>query len=143
MKILETYFLILTKALLGFCLLAQNEQMCYHGMSRTGISGDRRGLNREIPRTLSCEPVVTFWKRNVVAGFLFFRQEIKKMQKRYDFLHFRVSPQERKMVETLAAYEGLKTSETLRAIIREAIQRRGLYQPLIITQPPIGEKIPV
>jgi hypothetical protein len=46
-----------------------------------------------------------------------------------EMLHVRISPAEARALRALAAAELLKTSETVRAVIRCAAKERGLWPP--------------
>lgn len=59
---------------------------------------------------------------------------------RNEYIHFRATVTERAMLQALAEYEGRKASETLREVIREAAERRGLWpHPIPINLAPMQE----
>jgi len=46
---------------------------------------------------------------------------------RQDYFHLRISPQERKIIETLAVREGRSLSDLVREAIREYALKRSVY----------------
>jgi hypothetical protein len=46
--------------------------------------------------------------------------------KRRDFIHFRVTPQEKKVLEYLSIIENRNPSEMMRELLREGAEKRGV-----------------